>query len=35
MRLSSEDFDRFCELLERPMPTAFRDLLEWDPEWAH
>ena len=34
MRLSSDDFDAFCELLEKPMPRAFRDLLEWEPEWA-
>ena len=34
MRLPSEEFDRFCELLERPMPKAFRELLEWEPEWA-
>ena len=34
MRLPSEEFDRFCDLLERPMPKAFRDLLEWEPEWA-
>lgn len=34
MRLPSEDFERFCELLERPMPKAFRELLEWEPEWA-
>ena len=34
MRLPSEKFDRFCELLERPMPSAFRELLEWEPQWA-
>ena len=34
MRLPSEQFDRFCDLLERPMPQAFRELLEWEPEWA-
>ena len=34
MRLPSEKFDRFCEMLERPMPAAFRELLEWEPQWA-
>ena len=34
MRLPSEQFDRFCEMLDQPMPTAFRELLEWEPEWA-
>ena len=34
MRLPSEQFDRFCEMLERPMPSAFRELLEWEPQWA-
>lgn len=34
MRLPSEDFERFCELLEQPMPKAFRELLEWEPGWA-
>ena len=34
MRLPSEKFDRFCEMLERPMPSAFRELLEWEPQWA-
>ena len=34
MRLPSEQFDEFCEMLERPMPVAFRELLEWEPEWA-
>ncbi len=34
MRLPSEQFDRFCEMLERPMPAAFRELLEWEPKWA-
>ena len=34
MRLPSEQFDRFCEMLERPMPVAFRELLEWEPQWA-
>ena len=34
MRLSSEQFDRFCEMLERPMPSAFRELLECEPQWA-
>lgn len=34
MKLSSEQFDRFCELLDQPMPPAFRELLNWDPQWA-
>ena len=34
MRLPSEQFDRFCEMLERPMPAAFRELLEREPQWA-
>lgn len=34
MRLSSDDFDAFCELLDKPMPQAFLDLLEWEPQWA-
>jgi uncharacterized protein (DUF1778 family) len=34
MRLPSEQFDHFCEMLERPMPAAFRELLEWEPQWA-
>lgn len=34
VRLPSEQFDLLCEMLERPMPTAFRELVEWEPEWA-
>lgn len=34
MRLTSEQFDRFCELLDQPMPSAFRELVEWEPQWA-
>lgn len=34
MRLSSERFKEFCDMLDRPMPVEFRDLLEWEPEWA-
>ena len=34
VRLPSEQFDLFCELLERPVPAAFRELLEWEPQWA-
>lgn len=34
MRLPSEQLDRFCEMLERPMPSAFRELLECEPQWA-
>ena len=33
-RLAQADFERFCEQLERAMPTAARSLLESDPEWA-
>ena len=32
--LAQEDFDAFCELLERPMPDAAKRLLESDPQWA-
>ena len=34
MRLRSNEFEEFCALLDQPMPQAFRDLLEWEPEWA-
>ena len=34
VRLPSEQFDLFCEMLERPVPAAFRELLEWEPQWA-
>ena len=34
MRLPSEQFDEFCDMLDRPMPASFRELLEWEPEWA-
>lgn len=34
MRLASDEFDAFCEMLDKPMPQAFRELLEWEPEWA-
>ena len=33
-RVPSEQFDKFCELLEQPMPDAFRELVNWEPEWA-
>lgn len=34
MRLSSEQFDKFCEMLEQPMPAAFRELVDQEPEWV-
>ena len=34
LSLPSENFEYFCALLEQPMPTEFRELLEWEPEWA-
>lgn len=34
LRLTSEQFDQFCNLLDQPMPKEFRELLEWEPEWA-
>ena len=34
MRLPSEQFERFCDMLDQPAPAAFRDLLEWEPQWA-
>lgn len=33
-RLEREDFDAFCKLLDRSMPTAARHLLEADQQWA-
>lgn len=34
MRLPGKDFDRFCELLERPAPPEFLKLLAEEPQWA-
>ena len=33
-RLSGADFDRFCELLDQPMPEAAVDLLRQAPSWV-
>ena len=32
--LDAKDFDKFCELLDLPAPTAFQELLAMEPEWA-
>lgn len=34
MILSAEDFERFCELLEQPMPERTVKLLEREPRWT-
>ncbi|MBQ9042800.1 MAG: DUF1778 domain-containing protein [Eggerthellaceae bacterium] len=34
MRLPRDRFDELCRLLDEPMPGSFRELLEWDPQWA-
>lgn len=34
MRLPSEQFDRLCEMLEQPMPVAFRELVDQEPKWV-
>jgi len=33
-RLARDDFDAFCKLLDQPMPSAARRLLEADQQWA-
>ena len=33
-KLSDEAFARFCELLDEPMPSEARELLEREPAWA-
>lgn len=34
MRLPANSFDELCKTLDEPMPESFRQLLEWEPEWA-
>lgn len=34
VRLPREMFDEFCSKLDEPMPPSFKELLEWEPEWA-
>ena len=32
-RLPSKAFDEFLKALDRPMPTAAKDLIEMEPDW--
>lgn len=32
--LADEDFDRFCEILDEPMPDETKDLLARKPIWS-
>jgi len=33
-RLARDDFVAFCKLIDQPMPSAARNLLEADQQWA-